>query len=473
MPAETLSLGTAAARNLATTTKSAPQAQDITPRWLLKMLPWVEATGGAYRVNRRLTLAFGDGLLTFTGSGPASGADSGPGSGAGSGIGSGARQVRVIPEELRELPALRDFDDELVLSELAGLFEQRQLRPGEVIAERDRLYLIVHGKIAVVRAGKYGTDRVAGTLSDGQYFGDQMLTDPDGTWGFTARTDTACILLSLPREAFAGLAARAPGLAGHLDRYRASKAAPRNSRGEADITLAAGHEGEADLPGTFVDYESDPREYELSVAQTVLRVHSRVADLYSDPMDQVEQQLRLTVEALRERQEDEILNNPEFGLLNNAAPNQRIHTRSGAPAPADMDELLCRRRQTRLFLAHPRAIAAFGRECTKRGIYPDTAEVHGSRVMTWRGVPVLPCPKIPLHDNGTTSILAMRTGEDEEGVIGLRQTGLPDEYEPGLNVRFRGLDDKGILSYLVSAYYSAAILVPDALGILDNVEVMH
>jgi hypothetical protein len=138
-----------------------------------------------------------------------------------------------------------------------------------------------------------------------------------------------------------------------------------------------------------------------------------------------------------------------------------------------MDELLCRRRQTRLFLAHPRAIAAFGRECTKRGIYPDTAEVHGSRVMTWRGVPVLPCPKIPLHDNGTTSILAMRTGEDEEGVIGLRQTGLPDEYEPGLNVRFRGLDDKGILSYLVSAYYSAAILVPDALGILDNVEVMH
>lgn len=39
------SLSTAAARNLATTTKSAPQMQEITSRWLLRMLPWVEAEG--------------------------------------------------------------------------------------------------------------------------------------------------------------------------------------------------------------------------------------------------------------------------------------------------------------------------------------------------------------------------------------------------------------------------------------------
>ena len=64
----------------------------------------------------------------------------------------------------------------------------------------------------------------------------------------------------------------------------------------------------------------------------------------------------------------------------------------------------------------------------------------------------------------------MRTGEDNQGVVGLRQTGIPDEYEPGLNVRFMGISDKGIISYLVSAYYSAAILVPDAIGVLENVE---
>jgi len=97
--------------------------------------------------------------------------------------------------------------------------------------------------------------------------------------------------------------------------------------------------------------------------------------------------------------------------------------------------------------------------------------VDGSTVRAWRGVPLLPCPKVPLSAQGVTSILAMRTGEQDAGVIGLHQTGLPDEREPGLNVRPRGIDDKGISTYLVSAYYSAAILVPDALGVLDNVEV--
>jgi hypothetical protein len=36
-------------------------------------------------------------------------------------------------------------------------------------------------------------------------------------------------------------------------------------------------------------------------------------------MNQTEQQLRLTIEALRERQEHELVNNRGFGLLQNAA----------------------------------------------------------------------------------------------------------------------------------------------------------
>lgn len=65
----------------------------------------------------------------------------------------------------------------------------------------------------------------------------------------------------------------------------------------------------------------------------------------------------------------------------------------------------------------------------------------------------------------------MRTGVENQGVIGLHQTGLPDEYEPGLSVRFMGLDEKAITSYLVTTYYSAAILVPDAVGVLENVQI--
>ena len=448
-----LSLGTAAARNLATTTKSVPQMQAITSRWLLRMLPWVEAAGGSYRVNRRLRYIIGDGIITFAGSG---------------------QHLRVIPAELRELPVLRDFTDEAVLGALASRFEPRAYAPGEVIIESghraERVYLIAHGKVDKVGTGKYGNATVLGALADGQYFGEQVLTEPESIWEFTATAATACTVLSLPRQAVTELASRSPGFTEHLQQARARQERPQNKHGEADIAVAAGHAGEPELPGTFVDYEVCPREYELSVAQTVLRIHSRVADLYNEPMNQVQQQLRLTIEALRERQEHELVNNPGFGLLANADPAQLIHTRTGPPTPDDMDELLCRRRKTRFFLAHPRAIAAFGRECSRRGVYPDTAELDGRRVGAWRGVPILPSPKIPVTDSGTTSILAMRTGEEDEGVIGLRQTGLPDEQEPGLNVRFMNVSEKGIISYLVSAYYSAAILVPDALGVLENVQ---
>jgi hypothetical protein len=190
-------------------------------------------------------------------------------------------------------------------------------------------------------------------------------------------------------------------------------------------------------------------------------------------MNQVEHQLRLTIEALRERQEHELINHPGIGLLHNADLSQRLHTRTGPPTPDDMDALLTRRRKTRFFLAHPRTIAAFGRECTKRRIYPETTQTAGKTVHSWRGVPLLPCAKIPVTAQNTTSILALRTGEQDQGVIGLRQTGIPDQYEPGLSVRFKGIDEQAIICYLVSAYYSAAVLVPDALGVLDNVELGH
>jgi hypothetical protein len=97
--------------------------------------------------------------------------------------------------------------------------------------------------------------------------------------------------------------------------------------------------------------------------------------------------------------------------------------------------------------------------------------VHdGQTVRSWRGIPFLPCNKIPITSQGTTSIIAMRTGEDSEGVIGLHQTGLPDEYEPGVSVRFMGANEQAVSAYLVTTYYAAAVLVPDALGVLEQVE---
>ncbi|WP_141582041.1 family 2B encapsulin nanocompartment shell protein [Actinomadura sp. WMMA1423] len=454
MTRERPALSTGAARNLATTTKSVPQTQGTTPRWLLSQLPWVEAAGGAYRVNRRLTYRLGDGLVTFVNDGAA---------------------VRVVAPELAELPPLRGLPDPAVLDGLAARFEQREYRPGEVIAEAggplDAVHLVAHGKVEESAPGAYDAGGRVGVLAGGRFFGADALLGEPGEWAHTFRALTPVIVLSLPRAAVAELTGRSAPLRAHLEEYRAAPVPPQTRHGEAAIEVASGHDGEPVLPGTFVDYEAAPREYELAVTQTVLRVHSRVADLYSEPMDQVDQQLRLTIEEIRERQEHELINNPDFGLLHNADLRQRIQTLGGPPTPADMDELLARRRKTRFFLAHPKTIAAIGRECTRRGVYPAPAEVEGRRVHAWRGVPILPSDKIPISPTGTSSILALRTGEDDEGVIGLRRTGLEGEVRPGLTVRFTGVDDRALLTYLVSAYHSAAVLVPDALGVLENVEI--
>ncbi|MET7844601.1 family 2B encapsulin nanocompartment shell protein [Streptomyces sp. NPDC005356] len=448
------SLGTSAARNLATTTKSAPQMQEISSRWLLRMLPWVNVQGGTYRVNRRLSYSVGDGRVTFVKTGD---------------------QVRVIPAELGELPVLRDFGDQEVLEELAVRCRQREYAPGELLASfgspADEVFLLAHGKVEKIGTGPYGDDAVLGVLADGAYFGEQSLLDPEAIWEYTARAVTGCTVLALPRQDLEQVAERSESLAGHLGALRSIPEQRANKFGEKQIDVSAGHVGEAVLPGTYVDYDAAPREYELSVAQTVLRIHSRVTDLYNQPMNQTEHQLRLTVEALKERQEHELINNREFGLLNNCEYEQRLQPHDGVPSPDDMDELLSRRRGSKLFLAHPRAIAAFGRECNKRGLVPESIDVGGNRIPTWRGVPIFPSNKIPVSDARTTSIICMRTGEEEQGVIGLQQAGIPDEIEPSLSVRFMGISEQAIISYLVTTYYSAAVLVPDALGVLENVEI--
>ncbi|MQA93683.1 MAG: cyclic nucleotide-binding domain-containing protein [Streptosporangiales bacterium] len=429
--------------------------QEISSRWLLRMIAWEEATGGTYRVNRRLSYDVGDGRVTFTNVGT---------------------DIDVIPQELTELPLLRGLDDTDVLTALADRYEQREYEAGDVIVEfgnpSNESFLIANGKANKIGPGPYGEQSVLDVLANGDHFGDEALADPESIWEFTVKALTPCTVMVLPQQAFDELVERSETLRDQLARFQEAQGRARNEQGEAAIDMASGHDGEPDIPGTFVDYEASPREYELSVAQTVLRVHSRVADLYNQPMDQVEQQLRLTIEALRERQEHEMINNAEFGLLHNADLRQRVHTRTGPPTPDDLDELLALVwKEPGFFLAHPRTIGAFGRECNKRGLYPGSVEFGGHKLPAWRGVPIFPCNKIPISDTRTSSILLMRTGKEKQGVIGLHQTGIPDEYQPGLSVRFMNINEKAIISYLVSAYYSAAVLTPDALAILEHAEI--
>lgn len=449
------SLSTTAAAQLSTTTKTPPQMQGISPRWLLRLLPWVEVRGGVYRVNRRLSYAVGDGRLRF---------------------GSVGARAEIVPRELCKLPLLRGFDEQsLVLHTLAAQFTQREIKAGERIVTAgtpaEHVFLIVHGKAVRLGSTRYGDPITIETLADGDHFGDEAVVASGDTWAHTIQAVTPCTILALEQRVLEDAIRHAPALHAHVEAFRARLAQPQDKLGQAAIALSSGHHGEPVLPQTFVDYQLKPREYELGVVQTVLNVHTRVADLFSAPLDQTEQQIRLTIEAVRERQEYELINNRDFGLLHNADYQQRIHARRGPPTPDDVDDMINRRKRARAILAHPRTLAAFGRECSRRGVYPPTIERDGARLQTWRGVPMFPCDKIPINPDRTSFMLFLRLGEEDQGIVGLRRTGLVDEVEPGLSVRRMETSEKAITSYLVSTYFSAAVLVPETLKILENVEV--
>lgn len=457
------SVTTSVARNLATTTKTAPQMMSITPRHLLSLLPWVNVEGGTYRVNRtKVELPKAERVeLSPPGVSPA-----------------------LQPQSLRSVPLFSKLHDEII-ERIAGRLRSEEVSLGRtLVAEGDveaKFLIIAQGQVEVLSKGVHGSDLRIALLTEGEYFGESELVS-DGPSDITIRTLTPCVVLSITRKDLDSLLGEVPSLRRDFEiaiREHLTLRETLNKFGERNIDLVSGLAENVIIPETFVDYSASPREYSLNAVQTVVRVHTRVSDLYNNPYNQLEEQLRLTVEGIKERQEWEVINNKNFGLLHSVDPALRISARYGAPTPDDLDELLALVwKKPAFFLAHPKAIAAFERECTWRGVPPVTTTVLGSPVITWRGVPLIPCDKLDVKSGharnqwlGTTNILLLRVGEENQGVVGLHQAGIPGEISPSLSARLMGLDSLGVASYLLSLYFSAAVLTDDAIAVLQNVEV--
>lgn len=453
-------VGVKAASRLSCTTKTTAQIAALTPRWLLHLLPWVRVDAGVYRVNQRKV------LVPDKRGVPISRVDG---------------QPTLTPAGLREVAPLRDLDAGL-LQAMAQRFSRRSYdRDATILPEGQtpgELIIVAGGLVEVTRTGRFGEPLREAILREGDYF-DLLLTR--GPAPVSLRTLTPAQVLVLENGPFEELLNQAPQLNALL---RGTNAAadgqpPVDEHGEIDISTFSSYGDGVRLDGSWVDYEENPREYPLTALQAVVQIRTTIAEVYNTPIDQLREQMRQAIESLKERQEWEVINNPDFGLLANAARSMRVATHHGAPTPDDMDELLARVwKKPAFFLAHPRAIAAFGRECTSRGVPPPTVNLFGSPFLTWRGVPIVPCDKLlvdgtarSLPGAGTTNILLMRVGEKDQGVVGLHQPGIPSEQLPSLSVRFMCIDHHSLASYLVSQYFSAAVLTADALGVLENVEV--
>lgn len=457
------SVTTATARKLANTTKTAPQMGSITPRLLLKLLPWVQVESGTYRVNRtkvelkkaeRIAVDYFDGVPSFQ-----------------------AKSLRGIP--------LFSHIDEDVVRRIAKRFVTEEVELGGFLIregkDRQKFFIVASGQAEVISRGIHGEELRIALLSEGEYFGEaDLLSDLPSS--VTVRSITPGVFFTLQSSELENIIREVPDFREKfqkaVDEHLRLKATV-NIHGEKHIDLASGHKEDIVIPETYIDYEENPTEYSLNTLQTVVRVHTRVSDLYNNPFNQLEEQLRLSVESIKERQEWELVNNRRFGLLASADPGYRISTRYGTPTPDDLDELLSLVwKKPAFFLAHPRAIAAFERECTWRGVPPETSELFGVKVILWRGVPLIPSDKVEIKGQyltnrgvGTTSIILVRTGEKEQGVVGLHQAGIPGEIAPSLSARLMGLDKYGVASYLLTKYFSLASLTDDAIAVLENVEV--
>ena len=173
------------------------------------------------------------------------------------------------------------------------------------------------------------------------------------------------------------------------------------------------------------------------------------------------------------------INSQKFGLLASVAPSMRITPATARPRRTTSTTCWRGMEEAGLLLAQPKAIAAFERECTVRGVPPVTVRYvrHADGRLAGRAASAL-------RQAGNEEPLSIQSmarhdqhfaAADRRGRSRSRRaesdTGIPGEIQPGLSARLMGLDSLGVASYLLSLYSSSAALTDDALGVLENVEV--
>ena len=261
------SVTTTTARRLATTTKTAPQMGSITPRLLLKLLPWVQVSGGTFRVNRtkvelrkseRLNIEYLNGEPTFS------------------------------AKSLKSIPLFSEFEDDIV-KRLVDSFETTPVGIGELFVEqskdKQKFFIVASGQAEVISKGPRGEELRIALLGDGEYFGETDLLD-DAASTVSVRAITPTVFLGLKLSELERFIREVPDFRETfnkaVDKQLRLKASV-NDHGEKHIDLVSGHQEDNIIPETYIDYEENPTEYSLNTLQTVVRVHTRVSDLYNNP----------------------------------------------------------------------------------------------------------------------------------------------------------------------------------------------
>lgn len=246
----------------------------------------------------------------------------------------------------------------------------------------------------------------------------------------------------------------------------------------------AHREGEP-LNTSFAAYREKPREIKLEIIQTVLKIHTRIPELYSETHNQLEQQMMLAAEYIYETKENLIFNHHDFGMLNQCAPS--LKSNKERPLTPDVLDTLLHTiwKRPDFFVMHPVALMVFHKEANRLGITLETCEMLGGIFTMWRGLPILPSNKLYLYyrpgkhketahlhmldrpdGTCTTNVVLLRMGEAKQGVVSLFAEGTEGTKRfPLIKIDYMGTDDASIASYLMTMYAGIAVTVPGSLAV--------
>lgn len=131
----------------------------------------------------------------------------------------------VSGDRLRDIPVLARLSQEL-LSEAAGMFVTESCPESrEVVREGDagdKFYIVVRGRLAVLKNMPSGETRQQAVMEIGDHFGEiSLLSNVPRT--ATLRTITPCIFLTLGRSQFLGLLAKAPAVRADVESAMANR----------------------------------------------------------------------------------------------------------------------------------------------------------------------------------------------------------------------------------------------------------
>ncbi|QEK38688.1 family 2B encapsulin nanocompartment shell protein [Candidatus Cytomitobacter primus] len=435
------------AKVLSTTQNTQAFAEFITPRIFMKMLPYVNLDTGIFRINR---------------------------------INKHKNNANLSLDEssVRNIELMSHLNDNEI-SKLLNTSVKKTFALGETIESEqseNKFYIVLSGEYELILLNHNDKPVVISTLHSGKFFGGFKALNYDNHAKIKVRTSIQGSMLVIDHDTLKII------LENDKLRYYIKSTIMdyenEYNTGEHKAKLISSYTDEPPMPKSYIKYDEAPEEVELDVIQSVLGIHSRIHELYNNPHPQLESQLKILIQNILEREEWEIFNNANHGLLNQVACDRKITTRTGPPTPDDMDELLSVLwKDPSVIVAHPKAIAAFARECTKRGVPPVIIRMFGSNLITWRGVPLVPCDKIGIMKRpdglAFTNMIAMRLGMEKQGVIGLNKADISYGGIPSLSVRPMNTDDMSVINYLITKYYNVAVLVPDALAMLCNIEIGH